>query len=60
MASPTPKPPAGPRACRVVVGFWVAAVGYFVVYPMLTDDEGEVPTDDVVNRQGAKTPRKSV
>ena len=46
--------PAGNKKLLIGVGAGVgvlalAAVGYFVVYPMLTDDEGETTTDDVVD-----------
>ena len=44
--------PAGNKKLLIGVGAGVgvlalAAVGYFVVYPMLTDEEGEAPADDV-------------
>eukprot|EP00665_Eupelagonemidae_sp_cell47_P016043 gene16043-biopygen5874 len=45
--------PAGNKKLLIGVGAGVgvlalAAVGYFVVYPMLTNEEGEATTDDVV------------
>ena len=45
--------PAGNKKLLIGVGAGVgvltlAAVGYFVVYPMLTDEEGEATTDDLV------------
>jgi hypothetical protein len=46
--------PAGNKKLLIGVGAGVgvlalAAVGYFVVYPMLTDDEGEAPADGVAD-----------
>jgi len=46
--------PAGNKKLLIGVGAGVgvlalAAVGYFVVYPMLTDDEGEATTDGVAD-----------
>ena len=46
--------PAGNKKLLIGVGAGVgvlalAAVGYFVVYPMLTDEEGETTTNDVVD-----------
>ena len=52
-ATQTTAKPAGNKKLLIGVGAGVgvlalAAVGYFVVYPMLTDEEGEATTDDVV------------
>jgi len=46
--------PAGNKKLLIGVGAGVgvlalAAVGYFAVYPMLTDDEGEAPADGVAD-----------
>ncbi|MDC0144282.1 GYF domain-containing protein [Verrucomicrobia bacterium] len=50
--------PAGNKKLLIGVGAGVgvlalAAVGYFVVYPMLTNEEGEATTDDVVENTPA-------